>query len=446
MKIGLKITAFVLCIAMLFGFAGCAEDTSDLVAKVNGKDVTYSDYYTTLNAILSYYSLTPDSLDEYIGVEQANNLRDDVVDELIMLEITMQKAEENNVAQLSDEEKEEAQQLKQEFYDSVKESLRYQVELSMLYAEEGSEAANLTEEQIQAKVDQDFKNYIAETGLTDEYLTNYYEKSIIYDKVYNLLTESATVADEDIQTYYDENLLAQKSVSTETALDNYVNNLNDVNLFVPSGIRYVKHILIKIPDDARAEIESLDGDEREARYQEELSKIKAKADEALEKAKAGEDFDALIEQYGEDEGMTSEPVKTQGYAIYTGSGMVEEFEAAALALQNVGDISDLVATEFGYHIIKYESAPQAGALPLEQVKDQIIEVLKEDARAEMWANLIEQWFNEAEIQYFTENYHSVEEPEPTPTSEAGDSATDDQSGDQSSQEQQSDDQGAAATN
>ena len=30
-----------------------------------------------------------------------------------------------------------------------------------------------TEEQIQAKVDQDFKNYIAETGLTDEYLTNY---------------------------------------------------------------------------------------------------------------------------------------------------------------------------------------------------------------------------------------------------------------------------------
>lgn len=66
---------------------------------------------------------------------------------------------------------------------------------------------------------------------------------------------------------------------------------------------------------------------------------KAKAEEALEKAKAGEDFDELVKEYGEDDGMKD---NTDGY-YFTKGVMVEAFYNAAVGL---------VESNFGYHIIK----------------------------------------------------------------------------------------------
>ena len=71
----------------------------------------------------------------------------------------------------------------------------------------------------------------------------------------------------------------------------------------------------------------------------------AKAQEVLEKAQAGEDFNALMEEYNEDPGEPEE-----GYYFPTGV-MVQEFEDASFALQD-GEISDIVETSYGYHIIK----------------------------------------------------------------------------------------------
>ncbi len=82
---------------------------------------------------------------------------------------------------------------------------------------------------------------------------------------------------------------------------------------------------------------------------EEKAAKKQTAEDVLARAKAGEDFDKLVADFGEDPGMDSSP---QGYVVYKGSGMVEPFETAALALQNVGDVSDIVESDFGYHILK----------------------------------------------------------------------------------------------
>ncbi len=65
----------------------------------------------------------------------------------------------------------------------------------------------------------------------------------------------------------------------------------------------------------------------------------------LERAKAGEDFDKLIEEYNEDPGLTS-----LGYTFGPGE-MVKEFETASFAL-SVGEISEVVKSTYGYHIIK----------------------------------------------------------------------------------------------
>ncbi len=87
---------------------------------------------------------------------------------------------------------------------------------------------------------------------------------------------------------------------------------------------------------------------QEAESDEDRAAVKAKAEEVLAKAKAGEDFAALIKEYGEDPGM--EDNEETGYYFTTGE-MVAQFESAAFALE-VDGISELVETAYGYHIIK----------------------------------------------------------------------------------------------
>jgi len=71
-----------------------------------------------------------------------------------------------------------------------------------------------------------------------------------------------------------------------------------------------------------------------------------KAEALLERALAGEDFAALVEAYGEDPGMDMYPT---GYTFVSGD-MVAPFEEATMELE-IGEISDLVITNFGIHII-----------------------------------------------------------------------------------------------
>jgi len=72
----------------------------------------------------------------------------------------------------------------------------------------------------------------------------------------------------------------------------------------------------------------------------------ALASALLERALAGEDFRTLVETYGEDPGMWSNP---EGYTFVAGV-MVEEFYEATKALE-IGEISGLVRSDFGIHII-----------------------------------------------------------------------------------------------
>jgi hypothetical protein len=74
---------------------------------------------------------------------------------------------------------------------------------------------------------------------------------------------------------------------------------------------------------------------------------KAKAEEVLAKVKAGEDFATLASQYSQDTTASA-----GGDLGFFGKGkMVPEFETAAFALK-AGEVSDLVKTVYGYHIIK----------------------------------------------------------------------------------------------
>ena len=101
--------------------------------------------------------------------------------------------------------------------------------------------------------------------------------------------------------------------------------------------------------------------------------VKKQAESVLKEAKApGADFSALARKYTEDEASKG----SGGDLNFFGRGaMVKAFEDAAFAMAP-GQISDLVQTDYGYHIIKVLEKRPAGQRPLAEVKDQIAEQLK----------------------------------------------------------------------
>ena len=78
----------------------------------------------------------------------------------------------------------------------------------------------------------------------------------------------------------------------------------------------------------------------------EVDDAQERAQALYARAQAGEDFDLLIAMYGEDPGMQG---NTEGYTFRIGD-MVPEFELATLMLE-IGEISQPVRSDFGYHII-----------------------------------------------------------------------------------------------
>src|ERR1051326_4453564 len=99
----------------------------------------------------------------------------------------------------------------------------------------------------------------------------------------------------------------------------------------------------------------------------EVAKIKAKAEDLLKQGKAGGDFAELAKKNSED---PSAKDKGAECGWMTRGQTVKNFETTAFSLKP-GQISDLVTTEYGFHIIQVEEKEAAGLQPFEKVRDQI---------------------------------------------------------------------------
>ncbi|GAA4343265.1 peptidylprolyl isomerase [Kangiella taiwanensis] len=152
--------------------------------------------------------------------------------------------------------------------------------------------------------------------------------------------KKAEVTEEDIQAYYEQ----QKSSYSET------------------GEIQVAHILID---------NSVDGAE-------------AKAEELLQQIKEGADFGALAKEHssdtfsGENGGQLDWVDAVEQSDSSAGTGWAPEFEKAALALENQGDVTEVVETDFGFHIIKLLERREGETTPLADVRDEIVTKLATD--------------------------------------------------------------------
>jgi len=120
---------------------------------------------------------------------------------------------------------------------------------------------------------------------------------------------------------------------------------------------------------------------------------KNKADTILKRARAGEDFIELAKTTSEDE-TTRDNGGDLGY--FASGVMVPEFDQMVFSL-NIGDVSEVIQTQFGYHIIRVDDKKPAGMMELAQVAPQIKELLRNEKAGNKVTELVEKLKTEVAI-------------------------------------------------
>jgi len=121
------------------------------------------------------------------------------------------------------------------------------------------------------------------------------------------------------------------------------------------------HILIAFPEKADAAAKA---------------QAKTKADQVLKDVKAGKDFAALAKQHSQDPGSA---VNGGDLGFFQKGQMVGPFNDVAFSLAP-GAVSDVVETQFGYHIIKVAEKQPSRTVPLEEVRPQVEQFLQSQNR------------------------------------------------------------------
>lgn len=207
------------------------------------------------------------------------------------------------------------------------------------------EEVNAVKENLSAIVlsmgEETYKNQIAALGYNEDTYLELQLQLALMDKFEKTL--GFTADEEDIRAYYDANL-ADKEQEYWVA----------------------KHILFSTEGKTDAE----------------KKEIRQTAETVLRRIQNGADFDALMNQYSEDPGLAAYP---DGYT-FTAGQMVPEFEESVKNLKN-NRVSELVETDYGYHIIKRISSGMTDSY--DRLKDAIKQQLINEQYAVYVASLRE---------------------------------------------------------
>ena len=120
---------------------------------------------------------------------------------------------------------------------------------------------------------------------------------------------------------------------------------------------------------------------------------RARIDAILTRARSGEDFAALAKKHSQD----GSAAQGGDLGYFPRKAMVPAFSEAAFSLKP-GEISDVVTTQFGYHIIKVIDRKGAAAVPYEQASPRIIEFLSRQKKQQRASQFIEDVKKRAKIE------------------------------------------------
>lgn len=404
------------------------KDYSAVLAEYDGGTVTKFDVYSNFYTMYTMYSQLYSQFGMSIDVDTANSLLESTVQAEVYTRALAAEFDRRGLT--LDKTDEEIRAESDALYDSS-------------YATSLSSTEGSTDEEKAANAEYAmYAQGMTRELLYTQYLNNYKADALQAD----IEDEISEITDEELQQAYDEKLAADEATYTESpsSIESAMTEADAVVAWMPSGYRTVKHILV-IPEDEvktafvsartaynsavsalenlKEELDALDEAEEDADVRTEdeiqadidakeaelpelekafadaeaacLENVKDKTDEIYAKLEAGEAFDDVMAEYGEDPGMQSEPCMTTGYYVSADSTSWDKgFTAGAMALVQVGDYSLTPAvSSSGVHIIYYNSDVTAGPVALETIRDalyaQTLETMKSSHYNEVAQSLLD---------------------------------------------------------
>ena len=204
-----------------------------------------------------------------------------------------------------------------------------------------------------------FQDQIAQAGMTPEKLKENIRTGLQQSRWMKSQVKTTDVTDDQAKTFYESNIKEFEQPQTVTA----------------------SHILFMVDPDASPDV---------------VKQKEEAAAKAAERAAAGEDFTKLAKELSEEPGA-SESGGDLGF--FPKDRMVPEFAEVAFA-QKVGDISKPVKTQFGWHVIKVTDKKEAGTVPFDQVKEQVVSYLKSTNQREAVQAVLNKLKESAKIETF----------------------------------------------
>jgi peptidyl-prolyl cis-trans isomerase C len=205
-----------------------------------------------------------------------------------------------------------------------------------------------------------FEQALSQAGYTKQSLKDEIRRNIIISKyIEETVAPSVSVSEQEMQEYYDEH----PEVFTQ-----------------PEQVK-ASHIIMTVEDP-----------EDEAAKKQALSRIT----EVQKRVEAGEDFAELARETSEG------PSAARGgdLGFFQRGQMVKEFEEKAFSLEP-GEVSDIVETQYGYHIIKVMDRRPEMKVPFQDVRDQIANYMRQNRSMDILDSRVEKLREKASIERYT---------------------------------------------
>lgn len=456
-----KLLALVLALALLLTGCSSKKESKDIEAvRVGSVSYTMQDLIEVENALKAEYDYYNQMYAMYgmtYGEYTAEDLRSQALESLAVQAVLFDKAATLKLDRLTDAEKDEVYALAENDWYYYRDS----------YAQTITVDEDATKEERSAAIDA----AMAEAGITWDAVYTSAWRNYILDKTENYMIRDAKVTEEAFKAGFDAQVAADKETFGENAgayVDALL--YGQTSYYTPAGCRYVKQILIQYTEEdqalvdeanaalvtaknaastAKADAAALLGEDADlealladvaaetaADLTEEqtaalkaladaqaaedaaaeaydqavetaLANIAPEADEVLARIAAGDDWDALTDEYNDDPGMMDgQETAETGYAVAAGMTVFDTaFVDAAMSLEAIGDYTDkTVGESYGYYIIKYIGDIPEGAVDAETVREELTASLLQTEQQNTYDATLNKWVEEANIQI---NYEKV---------------------------------------
>jgi len=394
------ILSFVIGYAMLSTPGGPAgEDQSAEAAVVNGKAIAYNDFQTTYSNLYQVYqNIYQDQFTP--ALEKQLKLAEKTLDSLIDQALLQDEAERQQI-EISGKELVDAIANIPAFQENgVFSKDRYLQVLAYQRLNSEQFEAMQRSELITSKVREQLQAGITVTDeeIDEEFRNNNEKVNLNYVSLTPASFEKKVkVTDEALATYFTEQqevfrtpemvslrylqFVPERYIDEVTFDENELDKYHRRHLEQFEILEKIKasHILIKVD-------EGTDEAVREEK--------KAFAEKLLEEVKAGKDFAELARVNSDD---AASAVKGGNLGYFTRGSMVKPFEQAAFNMKP-GDISEVVETTFGYHIIKCEDKKPERTVPYEEAHDKITQYLESTAVQTKIAEYVENLKEEGQVE------------------------------------------------